>query len=963
MFIILYRERMMYTRGLLRYFILVSLSLFLAGYQFPSKVQWPEVTQQTKPWTRWWWMGSIVNKENLTEAMQEYKKAGLGGLEITPIYGVKGYEDNFIDYLSPEWIDMFIHTLEEGKRLDIGIDMATGTGWPFGGPWVDIDHACKYVTYKTYTLEEGQILSEAIKYTQIPLVRAIGRKVDISDLIEPIANNNDLQGLALDQVRFEKQLPLQVLMAYSDKGEVLNLTDKVDNSGLLNWTAPKGTWTLYAVFQGWHGKMVERAAPGGETNVIDHFSEKALDNYLERFNQAFIGKDIQPLRAFFNDSYEVDDAQGQADWTPDLFKEFLSRRGYDLRNHLPALFSRDIKEKNIRVLCDYRETISELLLEKFTLPWREWAVSKNAIIRNQAHGSPANILDLYAASDIPETEGEDLLGIKYASSAAHISGKSLVSSESATWLDEHFLASLVDVKLAIDRYFLGGVNHIFYHGTTFSPPKEPWPGWIFYASVHFGPTNTFWDNFSALNKYITNCQSFLQNSQPDNDILLYFSFYDQISQPAKDMLEHFSSRIPPFFLTEFRNTAQAMIAHGYLIDYISDTQIKNLNFDNGMLQSRGASYKTLVLPECSFIPVRTFEKLIELAEKGATIIIHKNLPADVPGLGKLEERRKKFHNLLDQLSFTPIDNSEISEAVIGSGAILLGNDLNRLLFFAKIDRESMVNHELQFIRMKNEKNKLYFIVNWGETAVDGWIPLQTKAKSIVVFNPMHRIDGIAELRTLENSRNEIYLQLQPGESCILKTFNTQIEAYQYPYIKAKGESQEIKGEWIIHFITGGPDLPAEIKTSKLQSWINLGGEHVKAFSGTANYNINFKMPGNKADKWLLDLGRVCESAVVTLNGKKISTLITPPYRIIISREILKENNQLDIKVDNLMANRIADLDRKGTEWKKFYNINFPAKKRENRGKDGLFDASKWEPKESGLIGPVTLTPVEFIDFK
>lgn len=953
----------MYTLGFFRYFILVSLSLFLIGYQSSSKLQWPEVTQQTKPWTRWWWMGSIVNKENLTEAMEEYKKAGLGGLEITPIYGVKGYEDNFIDYLSPDWIDMFIHTLEEGKRLDIGIDMATGTGWPFGGPWVDIDHACKYVTYKTYTLEEGQILSEAIEYTQIPLVRAIGRKVDISDLIEPIANNQDLQGLALDQVRFEKPLPLQVLMAYSDKGGVLNLTDKVDNSGVLNWTAPKGTWTLYAVFQGWHGKMVERAAPGGETNVIDHFSEKALDNYLERFNQAFIGKDIQPLRAFFNDSYEVDDAQGQANWTPDLFKEFLSRRGYDLRNHLPALFTRDKKEKNLRVLCDYRETISELLLEKFTLPWREWALSKDAIIRNQAHGSPANILDLYAASDIPETEGEDLLGIKYASSAAHISGKSLVSSESATWLDEHFLASLADVKLAIDRYFLGGVNHIFYHGITFSPPEEPWPGWIFYASVHFGPTNTFWDNFSALNKYVTHCQSFLQNSQSDNDILLYFPFYDQISQPGREMLEHFSSRIPPFTLTEFRNTAQAMLDHGYLIDYISDTQIKNLNFDNGMLQSGGASYKMLVLPKCSFIPVGTFEKLIELAEKGATIIIHKNLPADIPGFGKLEERRKKFHSLLDQLSFTPIDNSEISEAVIGSGAILLGNDLNELLLFVKIDRESMVDHEIQFIRRKYEKNKLYFIVNRGETAVDGWIPLQTDAKSIIIFNPMHRINGIAGLRTLENGRNEIYLQLQPMESCILETFGTQIEAYQYPYIKAKGESQEIKGEWIIHFITGGPDLPAEIKTSKLQSWINLGGEYVKAFSGTANYNINFEMPGNKADKWLLDLGRVYESAVVTLNGKKLSTLITPPYRIIISREILKENNQLDIKVANLMANRIADLDRKGTEWKKFYNINFPAKKRENRGKDGLFNASKWEPKESGLIGPVTLTPVEFIDFK
>ena len=79
--------------------------------------------------------------------------------------------------------------------------------------------------------------------------------------------------------------------------------------------------------------------------------------------------------------------------------------------------------------------------------------------------------------------------------------------------------------------------------------------------------------------------------------------------------------------------------------------------------------------------------------------------------------------------------------------------------------------------------------------------------------------------------------------------------------------------------------------------------------------------------------------------------------------MMKENNQLDIEVSNLMANRIADLDRKGIEWKKFYNINFPAKMRENRGKDGLFDASKWEAKESGLIGPVTLTPVEFINFK
>jgi len=42
------------------------------------------------------------------------------------------------------------------------------------------------------------------------------------------------------------------------------------------------------------------------------------------------------IRAFFNDSYEVDDAQGEGDWTPLLFDEFKKHRGYDLKDYLPA---------------------------------------------------------------------------------------------------------------------------------------------------------------------------------------------------------------------------------------------------------------------------------------------------------------------------------------------------------------------------------------------------------------------------------------------------------------------------------------------------------------------------------------------------------------------------------------------------------------------------------------------------
>lgn len=109
-------------------------------------------------------------------------------------------------------------------------------------------------------------------------------------------------------------------MAYSNNGRIVDITDKVSAGGKLNWVAPAEgeSWTLYALFEGLHGKMVERAAPGGEGYAIDHFSKKAATDYFKKFDKAFKGADISYLRGFFNDSYEVDDARGQANWTDDF---------------------------------------------------------------------------------------------------------------------------------------------------------------------------------------------------------------------------------------------------------------------------------------------------------------------------------------------------------------------------------------------------------------------------------------------------------------------------------------------------------------------------------------------------------------------------------------------------------------------------------------------------------------------
>jgi alpha-L-rhamnosidase len=946
---------------------------FIAGIVH-AQIKWPVTTKTTKPWTRWWWEGNAVNKKDLTWNLEQYQQAGLGGVELTPIYGVYGYEKQFIDYLSPKWMEMFTHTLAEAKRLGLGVDLANGTGWPFGGPWVGDNDASKTVYYKIYTINAGQQLKEIIEFKQQPLVRTANNKpADIDTILKPVYLNKNLQALALDQVQYPGNLPLKVLMAYSEGKSAIDLTKNVRRDGKLNWTASDGPWTLYGVFEGLHGKMVERAAPGGEGYAIDHFSTEASANYFKKFDKAFKGYDISYLRSLFNDSYEVDDARGQASWTPQLFAEFKTRRGYALEEHLPALFGKDDADKNSRVIYDYRSVIDELLLEHFTIAWKKWADTKGKMVRNQSHGSPANTLDLYSVVDIPETEGNDILRFKFATSAANVTGKKLVSAEAATWLNEHFLSSWGDVKKAIDLYFLGGVNHIFYHGTAYSPREAPWPGWLFYAAVHFQLTNPQWKDFHALNTYITRVQSFLQRGKPDNDVLLYYPIADRYSEPGNALLQHFDGMEKNFENTEFEQVSKRMLERGYSFDFFSDRQLQHFTFSADKIRSGGNAYKTILLPANKFLPVESLRKLMELAKQGAKIIFYKTAPEAVPGLANLTKRQNEFEKLFDPINtgfgepvtlvVTDTDGNTRMPgglnhvAGFGKGMFFMGDSLETMLQIATVEKEKMAERGLSYYKRINTDGKVYFINNRTANAFNDWVTLNEAPVSIALFDPMTGKKGLAKWRKNKKGNTEVLLQLLPHESVVLQTYRSKKTAMAFPYVKTDGEPHLIRGEWTIEFLNGGPVIPTKIITDQLYSWSDLDTSEYSDFSGTAKYSISFDKPPGIAASWILDLGKVHETAEVILNGKKIATLIGPNFQCVIPVSVLKQKNKLEIIVANLMANRIAYMDRNNIPWKIFYNTNMPARLKEN-SKNGLFNASAWEPLSSGLMGPVTLIPLE-----
>lgn len=924
----------MYAKLLLACLGLVATILPVDG----QRIDWPEVSVEAKPWTRWWWLGSSVDKSNLTYNLETLSKAGIGGVEITPIYGVKGEEHRRIDYLSPTWMDMFAHTQSEAERLGMKVDMSMGTGWPFGGPDVSLDDAATRSIFQEYTLAGGNKLQETLTVKD-------KKQVGIAQLSR--------------------------LMAYSDKGDRLDITQTVDETGKTDWIAPQGKeWKLIALYCGKTLQKVKRAAPGGAGYVLNHFDKKAVARYFGRFDKAFKMTNTPFPQTFFNDSYEV----YGADWTADLLEQFEQRRGYKLENYFPEFLSDGRTEESVRVIADYRETIGELLQENFTSFWVEWAHERGISIRNQAHGSPANLIDLYAAVDIPECEifgitNFDIPGLrkdsirkendgdptvlKYASSAAHITGKKYTSAETFTWLTEHFRTSLSQCKPEIDQMFLSGVNHVYFHGSTYSPKDAAWPGWKFYAAIDMSPTNSIWRDAPAFFDYITRVQSFLQYGKPDNDFLLYLPIYDIWEEQRGDNLLTFAIHGMRERLPEFYDIVARVRDNGYDLDYISDRFVQTTSVENGLLKTEGGTlYKALILPAVKIIPQKTLEHLLLLVEQGATLIFAEAYPEDVPGLHNLADRRMAFEATLRK--FAQVDSfAKTMIHVQGKGRIITGTDYVSLLNAAGVKEEAFKTlYGGDFLRRKHEAGYHYFLAMLQNKPVDAWVSIAVPAVSAMFFDPMTGNKGEAAIRN-RNGIAEIYLQLKPGQSIILKTFDTrQVDLPEWTYLQTTGKELCLDQGWTMRFVESEPAITETFRLDTLTSWTNLRDERLTKNMGTASYQLSFEFKKESGKKYCLSLGDVRESARVFINGKSAGTLYAVPFETEVGHLLQNGINTIKIEVTNLPANRIVDYDRRGVNWRIFEEINFVS----ITYKDTRFDT--WGIVPSGLIGPVKIK--EFI---
>ena len=784
---------------------------------------------------RWWWLGSAVTKPGLTWQMEQMASHGIRTLEITPLYGVQDNDGNNIPFLSPKWMKMLEYTINEGKRLGVQIDMNLGTGWPFGSPETPLSEAaCKLI------------------------------------VVDSLVDSKQANSITLPAPKREQPYARLIVQRHY-KSHV------------------KGKRRVIALYESRTRQQVKRAAPGGEGYVIDHFDSTAVAHYLARFDKAFKSTGTPMPATFFNDSYEV----FGADWTPTLLSEFLSRRGYKLEDKLQEFVDGDAQ-----VISDYRETLSDLLLKNFTEQWVRWSHERGVKVRNQAHGSPANLIDIYAAVDIPEIEGfglsefgikglrtdpgmtrknfSDLSMLKYASSAAHVTGKRLVSSETFTWLTEHFRTSLSQMKPDLDLMFCAGVNRVFFHGACYSPKDDPWPGWRFYASVDMSPTNSIWRDASMLTGYIDFCQQRLQEGEPDNDFLVLL--------PVRNMWRtNLNKRLMLFEINSMDKKAPEFIASilkidslGYDCDYISERYLLTTSFVDGKLQTAaGTHYSALILPPDCILSKVAKQHLAHLKHQDAHIIYN-------------------------------IDGQELAK-------------------YAKAE-ELRTTLRMKMIRRKVGDDYRYFVSNLTPNDV---------SKDI----------------TLAATGRKVKVSLRSGESCfidVLANGNTQVtypvDALQPSNAHSSFLKDLTQNNWTLSFIESSPAIPGKIALERLSTWETLPIDSLDELMGTGVYETSFNLSANevKAGRYQIDLGDVRESARVYINDTYVGCAWCVPFTLNFDGLLREGDNTVRIEVTNLPANRIAAYDRRGIKWRKFNEINVV----DINYKHTTYD--KWAPVPSGL---------------
>jgi hypothetical protein len=645
--------------------------------------------------------------------------------------------------------------------------------------------------------------------------------------------------------------------------EVIDLTDRLQPDGSLQWSAPPGRWRIIRFGYTTTGATNHPAAEDATGWEVDKFDAAAVEHHLERSVGPIIrgagAHAGQALAFLFGDSWEA----GPQNWTAKMPQLFEQRRGYALRKFLPCFTGRvvDTREKSEAFLRDFRLTLGDLYATEYFGTVARVAHRSGLQFGAQPYGAPFDQFKVNAQLDLPSVEFW-LEGISKAhgvvTSVAHTTGRNVVLAEAFTSRppdDSRWTEVPSRLKAVGDKAYSAGVNLFVLHSYLHQPRSDVAPGFTHGRyGTHFGRLNSWWPLARGWVDYLQRCQLMLQEGVPVADVL--FLAPDQLRLEERDLNVPWSDS-------------------GLRGDYLAVSQIDSARAENGRIRVRGqTAYRAIVMPGECRVSLAHLRHLGRLREEGAVILgpfIPK--PAGVSDVGNPEWER-------EAASWTSL--AELP-APWGVPPDFLGEEGLRFLHRATPDAD------------------IYFVCNPQERAVESDLRFRVTGRHAEFWDPLtgkiHPVVARPEGDYMVVSHRFV----ASGSGFFVFADKPLSRAKTAP-ADVPGDSREIVGPWKVSF-QPGRGAPEGVTLDRLVSWPDHADQGVRHFSGVAVYAKEIDVPSGLGHA-VLDLGQVFDMAEVLVNGKTAGIVWMPPFQVEVGHLLVPGANTLEVRVANRWINRL-----------------------------------------------------------
>ncbi len=786
--------------------------------------------------------------------------------------------------------------------------MIVGSGWPFGGEFLEKGDQTQMVTIETIDLNGGE--------THRFNIEELLQRVDPEIHSRNKTVYRDLQMVRLVPKQSEGFTEGEDLMDHVADGE-------------LSIAVPEGQWVLYYVVKLTGYMAVINGSPGAAGPVLNHYSRSATEGYLNRISEYITGKVGNMgdhIRAMFCDSMELEGAN----WNDDLPQEFESRRGYSLEPYLPFVlkkvghmgnpleeeygtqFSDEVVEQIKRVELDFYNTRIELFKERFINTFNDWCHRNNVQSRMQAYGRGMHPLEASMEIDIPDCEtwlfkdvgreypNTGLIGRaprmcnKYVSSGAALAGKKLVACEEITNTAMAFMATLENIKVAGDQSNISGVNHSILHGFNYSPPEAPFPGWVRYGTF-FNERNTWWPYFRKWSDYKARISYLLQNATPKANVA--------ILQPLTDLWLKMGPQRDPFpgkWYPEYQNNLWEVIhQNGGGCDYVSENIINKAKFEKGRMIYNQRAYDTLLLPEIETLDMETAHSIANFAMAGGQVVF----------IGKRPFKSASFKDMTASDALIKKVIEEVIEQSDGNVFEVPSPEGNLIQWYGRLQDKLGIAPYVKFDQPQGylsqsayqlDGNNLFFMANTSlaedisvkaEFEEDsGWVPW--------IWNPE---TGERLRYPTQGMSSTLRLSLPRATSMIL-IFEKDNKGAEFSPLEYKGRGKAIDGPWELQLEHMDGDR-YQMTMDELADLSTM--EETRHFAGTVYYKKNLVV--DDPAHHYLDLGNVQGISELSINGKILGTRWYGSQVYDLEGALEHGENELTIKLTTITGNYMKGL--------------------------------------------------------